>query len=273
MKHLLLAAAPALLLLLVVSVRGQDASQVNPLTDVRLDQRIGERVPLDLIYRDEHSEPVKLEGFFGAVPVILIPVYYRCPMLCTQVLNALVRTMRQISLSAPNDFQVVIVSIDPREEPVLAAEKKMHYLDQYDRPGANDGWHFLTGSEDQIRALTDAIGFHYVYDAKQDQYAHPAAITIVSADGKINRYILGLDFSARDMRLALVDTAEGRIGSVVDQILLRCYHYDPSTGRYGFAIMTSLRVAAAITVFTMLGGIVFLARRYRQAPALGEMQA
>jgi protein SCO1/2 len=248
----------------------QPQSVAAALAGVDVLQRLGEKVPLDVHFLDESGKDVLLSQFTGDVPVVLVPVYYRCPMLCTQVLNALVRTLKRIPLEPWRDFHVVVFSIDPRERPSLAAQKKLHYLDRYDQPGASAGWHFLTGEEQEVRRLADAVGFQYTYVAAHDVYNHPAAIILLTKDGTINRYLLGLDFSPRDLRLALVETAEGRIGSLADSILLRCYRYDPASGRYGLAIMTAVRIGGGLTVAGLVGTIVILGRKHRRDSELSR---
>lgn len=258
-------------LIATLSIAAPAAAQsFAPASDgVGLEQRLSARIPLDLPFTDESGRPVVLGAYFQEQPVVLVPVYYSCPMLCTQVLNALLRTLRQVRLDAGTHFQVIVFSIDPREQPPLAAQKKLQYLRQYDRAGADRGWHFLTSSETSIAALTEAIGFRFQYVPARDEYAHPAAIVLLSKDGMINRYILGLDFSARDLRLALVETADGKLGTFVDRILLRCFSYDAASGRYGWAIMAAVRLGGGFTLAGLIGGIVLMERRARARAAAG----
>jgi protein SCO1/2 len=226
------------------------------LRDVGVTQRLNEQVPLDLRFRDESGNEVRLGDYFGDKPVILTLVYYECPMLCTLVLNGLVSSLRALSFDVGEQFSIVTVSFDPKETPALAAEKKRTYLDEYRRPGAADGWHFLTGDAEAIAALTRAVGFEYRYDAERDEYAHAAAIEVLTPAGKIARYFYGVEYAPRDLRFALIEATEERIGSAVDELLLYCYHYDPSTGRYSAAVMNFVRLGGALTVIG-IGAFVF----------------
>ncbi len=237
-----------------------------PLRDVGIDQRLNEQVPLDLVFRDETGRRVQLGEYFGKKPVVLSLVYYQCPMLCTLVLNGLLRSLRAISFDAGNQFNVVTVSFDPRETPRLAAEKKKLYLEMYRRPRAEQGWHFLTGDEPSIQALARAVGFRYVYDPKLGQFAHASGIMVLTPQGRMARYLYGLEYSARELRLGLVEASAGKIGSPVDQVLLFCFHYDPFTGKYGMVIMNVIRAAGLATVLA-LG--TFMALMFRQEKRRG----
>ena len=199
---------------------------------VGFDQRLNEQVPLDLEFTDEAGQPVKLGDYFGDKPVILVLAYYRCPMLCTLVLNGLAQGMMDVPFDVGKEFQVVTVSFDPRETPELAAAKKKTYIERYGRPGAAAGWHFLTGSAASIKKLTRAVGFRYAYDARLDQFAHASGIMVLTPAGKISRYFYDVKYSGRDLRLGLVEASENKIGSPVDQILLYCFHYDPTEGSH-----------------------------------------
>ncbi|HEX4004315.1 MAG TPA: SCO family protein [Candidatus Acidoferrales bacterium] len=223
------------------------------LKQVRIDQKLDDSIPLNLTFRDEHDKTVELAQYFGSKPVILTLVYYSCPMLCTQVLNGLDRSMENIPLTIGKDFNVVTVSIDPTERPVLAEAKQELYTGMYRRPGAAQGWHFLTGDEPQIKALADAVGFHYAYDPDSKQYAHAAAIMLLTPNGRISRYFYGVTYPERDLRLGLVDASSGRIGSHLDAAMLYCYHYDPHTGKYGLLISHVIQVSGALTI--LIGGI------------------
>jgi protein SCO1 len=218
------------------------------LREVGIDQRLSERLPLDLPFRDEEGRDVRLGEYFGRRPVVLALVYYECPMLCTQVLNGLVRALTVLSFDVGREFDVVAVSFDPTEGPGLARAKKQSYLERYGRPGTAAGWHFLTGVPESIDRLTKAVGFRYVYDRKRDQFAHGAAITILTPSGLISRYFYGIEYAPRDLRLGLVEASANRMGSIADQILLLCYHYDPSTGRYGFVALTLVRIGGILTI-------------------------
>jgi protein SCO1/2 len=234
------------------------------LRDVGIDQKLDERIPLDLPFTDETGRDVTLGQYFGARPVVLALVYYECPMLCTQVLNGLTGSIEALAFDAGREFEVVVVSFDAGETPALAAEKKATYLKRYGRPETGGGWHFLTGRQSSIDGLAQSIGFRYAYDAKLDQFAHPAAITIATADGRVSKYLYGITFAPRDLRLALVEAANGEIGTAVDQALLFCYHYDPETGKYGFAIMNLIRVAGVLTLVVMGASIFISLRRERR---------
>jgi protein SCO1/2 len=222
------------------------------LKDVGIDQRLNERVPLDLEFKDEAGKTVELRQYFGRKPVVLSLVYYECPMLCTMVLNGMLRSLRALKLDAGRDFEILTVSFNPKETPALAAAKKQTYLERYGRPAAAEGWHFLTGDEDNILKLTEAVGFRYKYDAERDQYVHASGIMVVTPDGRLARYLYGIEYSARDLRLSLVEASAGRIGSPVDKILLYCFHYDPSTGKYSLLIMNVIRAAGTVTVLAIV---------------------
>ena len=244
------------------------AAGVRPqlLRDVGLDQKLGSALPLDLTFRDEHGQSVALRQFFGQKPVVLTLVYYQCPMLCTEVLNGLLRGTKELSLEIGNDFAIVTVSIDPAERPILANVKHELYTGLYGRRGAAQGWHFLTGDEAQIKALAQAVGFRYAYDSASGQFAHPSGIMLLTPDGKLARYFYGISYPSRDLRLGLVEASQEKIGSPVDQILLFCYHYDPATGKYGLLISRVIKAAAALTVFSLGLVIAILFRRENYGP-------
>jgi len=223
------------------------------LKQVSVDQKLNGSIPLNLAFRDEHGKPVELGQYFGSKPVILTLVYFNCPMLCTQVLNALDRSMENIPPTIGKDFNVVTVSIDPTDRPVFAEAKQELYTGMYGRPGAANGWHFLTGDEPQIKSLTAAVGFHYAYDPDSKQYAHPAVIMLLTPDGRISRYFYGVTYPERDLRLGLDEASSGKIGSPVDQALLYCYHYDAHTGKYGLLISRVIQLSGALTV--LVGGV------------------
>jgi protein SCO1/2 len=234
------------------------------LENVGIDQKMNEPVPLDLVFRDEAGKEVRLGEYFGKKPVILSLVYFKCPMLCTLVLNGLVRSLRATSFDAGREFEVVTVSFDPRDTPETAATMKRVYMNEYRRPGAEQGWHFLTGDEEAIKRLTEAVGFRYKYDPESGQFAHASGIMVLTPKGRVAQYFYGLEYSARDLRLSLVESAENRIGSTVDQVLLYCFRYDPAKGRYGLAIMKTLRVASVGTVLGLGALIVSLVYRGRK---------
>jgi protein SCO1/2 len=228
---------------------------------VGIDQKLGAALPLDLPFRDDQGRDVRLGDCFGGKPVVLALVYYECPMLCTLVLNGLVSGLDVVSLTAGSDFDVVAVSIDPDETPGLAAAKKREYVARYGRAGSDRGWHFLTGSEAAIRDLAAAAGFRYRYDAATGQYAHAAGIMVATPEGKLARYFYGVEYPPRDLRLGLVEASAGRIGTVVDQLLLFCYQYDPATGTYGAAAFGLLRAGGALTVLALGAYLAAMWRR------------
>jgi len=225
------------------------------LRDVRIDQKLDQQLPLDLVFRDENGQTVKLGQYFGRKPVVLALVYYDCPMLCTQVLNGMVTSFRVLPFQIGKEFDVVTVSFDPRETSALATTKKnvyVNYLPERMHAGAKEGWHFLTGDAASIAQLTDAVGFRYHYDEATKQFAHASAITVTTPEGKLSRYFYGIDYSARDLRLGLIESAQNKIGTPVDQLLLYCYHYDPATGKYGAAVMKIMRIAGVATVIAIV---------------------
>ncbi len=228
--------------------------------DIRIDQRLGDSIPLELTFKNERGEAVDLGQYVGDKPVILSLVYYECPTLCNQVLNSMLRALNVLTFDIGTQFEVVTVSIDPNEKPSLAAAKKAEYLKNYRGDNAALGWHFLTGEQDQITELAEAVGFNYRYDEASEQYLHASAIMVLTPDGKLARYFYGIDYPPRDLRWGLVEAANGAIGSPVDQLLLFCYSYDPMTGKYGLFIRNSLRVAGIATV-VMLGSFIFVMLR------------
>ena len=240
-----------------------NGTRPEALRNVAFDQRLNEQVPLDLVFRDENGRTVKLLEYFGKKPVILMFMYYECPHLCPLVLNGLVRSLKALSFTVGTEFSVLSVSIDPDEGPQLAAAKKREYLPRYDRPGAELGWHFLTGEETSIKRLTEAVGFRYAYDPKTDQYAHASGVIILTPRGVISRYFYDIEYSPRDMRLALIEASANKIGSPIDQLLLFCYQYDPLTGKYNLVIMNVLRLAGFATVLGLAAFVLVMLRRER----------
>jgi protein SCO1 len=232
------------------------------LSDVTIDQKLNTQIPLDLAFRDEAGNSVKLEKYFQpGKPVLLNFVYYECPMLCTEVLNGMTSMLRVVKFDPGKDFEVVTVSFDPRETPQLAAAKKKTYLQRYGRPGSEQGWHFLTGDKDSIAKLTNAVGFHYKWDARMQQFAHATAIMVATPEGKLSHYFYGVEYSPKDVRLALVEASNEKIGNPVDAVLLYCYHYDPRTGKYGAVITNVLRLAGAATVLILGSFLIVMFRR------------
>lgn len=240
------------------------------LSDVRIEQKLDQQLPLDLVFRDEKGQSVKLGQYFGRKPVVLAFVYYDCPMLCTQVLNGMVTSFRVLPFQIGKEYEVVTVSFDPRETSALAASKKqvyVNYLPERMHSGATEGWHFLTGDQQSIAQLTDAVGFRYHYDEATKQFAHASAIMVATPRGKLSRYYYGIDYSARDLRLGLIESSENKIGSPVDQLLLYCYHYDPASGKYGAAVMKIVRIAGVFTVLSII--TMLLALKARSPKTLG----
>jgi protein SCO1/2 len=234
------------------------------LKKVGIDQRLNEQVPLDLRFRDESGREVTLAEYFRkGKPVVITLVYYECPMLCNQVLNGAVGAFQGLSFTAGKEFEVVTVSFDEREGPELAARKKETYLRRYRREGAEAGWHFLTGDKASVEALARAVGFRYVWDEQSQQFAHASALMVATPAGRLSHYFYGIDYAPTDLRLALVEASEGKVGSPVDALLLYCYHYDPVAGRFA-PVMGVLRAAGVLTVFGVVALLVFLARKTRR---------
>jgi protein SCO1/2 len=260
-----------------VSLLGQQAPKLQPgenvpnrrpsiLDGVGLDQRLNSQVPLDLAFLDESGQPVQLKQYFGAKPVILTLVYFQCPMLCSQVQSGLAGALNGIvRFNVGRDFNVVIVSFDPRDTPKDAAENKKTYISRYRRAGAEQGWHFLTGRKDQIDALAQAVGFRYAWDPDAQQFAHPSAIMVLTPDGRLAQYYYGIEYPPKDIQLGLIEASRGKIGTLLDQVVLLCYHYDPRQGRYGAAIFNILRISAGATVLLLGGYMVIMFRRDRLA--------
>ena len=235
-----------------------------PLREIGFDQNLNQHVPLDTELKDETGRTVRLGNYFGSRPVVLAFVYFDCPMLCTQVLSAMTTALDMLSLDAGTDFDVVAVSFDPRETPAQAVARKTITLERYNHPAAT-GWHFLTGEPSAIERLTKAAGFRYVWDEETQQFAHPTGIIVLTPDGRVARYLFGIEYGPRDLRLALVEASEGKVGSAVDSLLLYCYHYDPMTGRYGFLVLRALRIAGAATALALGSFVWVMVRRERRS--------
>ncbi|HWF93117.1 MAG TPA: SCO family protein [Terriglobales bacterium] len=227
------------------------------LKHVGIEQHLDEQVPLNLAFKDETGKNVQLGDYFGKRPVILSLVYYRCPMLCGQLLEGLESALRVIDFDPGKQFDVITVSFDPSDTPAIAAAKKAEIMARYKRSGAAGGWHFLTGPQASIDALTKAVGFEYEYNQKTDQFAHATAIMVLTPGGKLTQYYYGIDFPPKDLRLGLIQASKNKIGTVVDQVLLYCYHYDPDAGRYSALIGRVLQVAGGLTVL-VLGGFILV---------------
>jgi protein SCO1/2 len=235
------------------------------LKEVGFDQRLDEPLPLDLTFVDETGKSVTLGDCFGRRPVVLALAYFECPMLCTQVLNGLASSMKGMNLDAGDDFDVITVSFDPEDKPGVAAARRDVVLQRYGRPVGETGWRFLTGDPEAIRRLTEAVGFRYVYDPKSDQFAHASGVVVLTRGGRISRYLFGVEYAPRDLRLALVEASENRIGNLVDQVMLFCYHYDPEAGKYGAVAIGSLRVGGALTLLALGTFFFFMLRRERKS--------
>lgn len=236
------------------------------LNGVGIDQKLNEQLPLDLTLKNENGESVKLGDYFGKKPVVLSLVYYQCPMLCNQILNGMVTAFRVMSFAPGKEFEVVTISFDPRETPELAAAKKKTYVDYFPedkRAAAAAGWHFLTADEASIERITKAVGFRYHWDEATNQFAHASAVYVATPQGRLARYFYGIEYAPRDLRLGLIEAAENKIGSPVDQLLLYCFHYDPATGKYGAAVMNLMRVGGVITVIALVALLFGLRRRSR----------
>src|SRR5882672_875306 len=241
------------------------SERLPTLKTVGVDQRLDQQVPLDLQFRDETGRSVRLGDYFGKRPIILNLAYYGCTMLCGEVQSGIIGSLRALQFNPSTDFDIVTVSFDPKETPEQAAAKKKSLLLRYHRPGAEQGWHFLTGDQRNIEALTKSVGFDYQYDPALNQWAHAAAIMVLTPQGKISKYFYGVEFAPKDLRFGLIEASENKIGTVVDQLLLYCYHYNPATGKYGAVIMNVLRLAGAATVL-ILGGFVLI--MFRRDPSL-----
>lgn len=239
------------------------------LTNVGIEQHLDGQVPADLAFVDDTGRAVKLGDYFGKKPLVLNLVYYTCPMLCGEALAGLSASMKMVKFDVGNEFEVVTVSFNPKETPEIAAAKKKEYLERYGRPHAAAGWHFLTGQAESINALTKAVGFQYQYDESKNQYAHATAIMVLTPQGRISRYFYGVDFPPKDLRMGLVEASQGKIGNAVDQVLLYCYHYDPTAGKYGAVVSNMLKIGAAITIVFLGGLILILLRLERVAPRSG----
>ena len=243
---------------------GTPSSTLPPaLREIGFDQNLDRPVPLDITFRNEAGGAVRLGDYFGKRPVVLVFAYYDCPMLCTQVINGLSSALDVLSLDPGKDFEIVTVSFNPRDTPATARTKKAVYLGRYKHAGADGGWHFLTGDQPSIDRLTGAAGFRYVWDEPTKQFAHPSGVMVLTPDGRLARYLFGIEYSPRDLRFAIIEASAGKVGSPADALLLYCYHYDPMTGRYGFVVMRALRIAGAATVLALGAFIIVMIRGER----------
>ena len=236
------------------------------LREVGFDQNLNAQIPLDTQFYDESGKQVRLQQFFASgKPVVLALVYFQCPMLCSEVLAGLTSSLSALRLDAGKDFQVLAVSFDPKDTPESAAAKKQNYLQRYRRPGTDDGWHFLTGDAPSIRMLTDAVGFHYAWDEKNKQFAHVAGIVVLTPEGKVSRYFYGVEYAPRDLKFGLIDASSNKIGSLVDQALLFCYHYDPTVGKYTPLVIRMVRAGGLLTLLVLGSFIGFWVRQERKS--------
>jgi len=257
----------ALLVLLVASgparAATEPAADVRPpaLREVGIDQRLGESLPLDAPFHDDHGRAVTLGDYFGRKPVVLVMTYFECPMLCTLVLNGLAQTLKTMNFEPGKEFDVVAVSFDPNDTPERAAKKKAAYVAEYGREATADGWHFLTGDEAAIARVATAVGFRYKWVPEEKQFAHAAAIMIATPEGRLAHYFYGIDYAGRDLRLGLIEAADHKIGSVVDTLLLFCYRYDPATGKYGAIVLNLVRIGGVTTVLAIGAFMTVMFRR------------
>lgn len=252
----------------------QKPSDVAPpvLKEVGVDQKLGDQVPLDVPFYDENGREVTLRDYMGEKPVILSLVYYGCPMLCGQILNGLTGSLRMLSMDPGKDFKVVTISFDPREKPELASEKKTNYLKQYKHPDAAANWHWLTGPAESSKAVADAVGFRYTWDEKFEQYAHGSAIMVLTPEGKVSRYFYGIMYSPKDMRLGLTEASSGRVGGLAEQIMLFCYHYDATQGKYTMLTFRLIQVGGLITLLALGSFLFIMFRRDYRASRLPKVQ-
>jgi protein SCO1 len=261
--------ALALVALAPFTLRAQQPASAQPalLRGVGISQQMNQQVPANLVFRDEAGNSVRLADYFGKKPIVLSLVYFGCLSMCTEVLNGELRALRNIPLALGKDYEAVTVSFDPKDSPTEAVVKKRIYTGLYGRPGASAGWHFLTGDQTSIAALTDAVGFRYTYDQPSGQFAHATAIMILTPQGQVARYFYGVQYPSRDVRLGLVEASQGKIGSPTDAALLFCYHYDPLTGKYGLLVANVLRIAGGLTILVLGVFLWLMFRRERHPPS------
>ena len=239
------------------------------LRDVTFKQRLNELLPLDAAFTDEQGRPVTLGQYFGTRPVVLAFVYYQCPMLCTQVMNGLSSALKVMPFTAGTDFDVVLISFDPRDTPAIAAEKERAHLEYWSAEQDAPAWHLLSGDEATIRRVTAAAGFTYQWDERTGQFAHVSGVLVATPEGRLSRYFYGVEYSPKELRLALVESGEGRVGSAIDELLLYCFHYDPESGRYGLLVMNLVRLGGVLTIL-FIGGFILLMRRRESRPPQGR---
>ncbi|MBV9644293.1 MAG: SCO family protein [Verrucomicrobia bacterium] len=255
----------ALCFLAVLSSAVAQNPQAELTAKAGLNQQLNAQVPLNLPFRDEHGTAVRLGNYFGLNPLVLVLAYYQCPNLCTLVLNALLQTAQDLQFDVGKQYQILIVSIDPHESPALAAAKKQIYIQRYGRPGTEDGWHFLTGDEAAVRQLAQSIGYRFVYDPQTRQFAHPSVITVLTPVGKVSRYFAGIEYPPNEVRLALVEASNSHIGSLTDQLFLLCFHYNPTSGKYGLVVTRVIQFGGLSTVLVLGTLITLMIRRESSA--------
>lgn len=268
MKKVLLFALFVLCSLFIFDLSAQTLDSSTPpaaVEGIGIEQRLNEQIPLDLNFLDATGQRVQLRDYFGEKPVILSLVYYECPMLCSMILNGLLRSLHTLSFDVGDQFNIITVSFDPKETTKLAMGKKKSYLSKYGRRDAENGWHFLTGDESSIQQLTEAVGFNYKYDPETNQFVHASGIMVLTPQGRLSRYFYGVEYSPNDLKFGLMEAANDKIGSVVDQLLLYCYHYDPTTGKYGMVIMNVIRILGTATVLVLVAFMLVMFRRDRKA--------
>ncbi|MBV8516942.1 MAG: SCO family protein [Acidobacteria bacterium] len=255
-------ACAALLLVAAVAASAQTSSTPARLPgNVSIAQKLGSRIPLQLMFRDETGGVVHLDSYFHHdKPVLLQFVYYSCPMLCPMVLEGTTSALTELKFDINKQFDVITVSMDPRDKPAAAMQFKEKYLRRYGRLESAPGWHFLTGNESSIKALADSVGFQFAYDGQRDQFAHGAALMVLTPEGVTSRYFYGFEYKPRDLRLAITEASAGKVGGFTEQLLLLCYHYDPAVGKYSRDAMTFARAGGVATV-AFLGGFIFLMLR------------
>ena len=254
----------SLLLAATVALRC-DAQYARPkiTIGVGIDQKLNSPVPLDLLFRDESGQLVPLRTYFGDKPVVIDMVYFGCTSLCPKTIYEAVTSLKRVALEPGSDYNAVVVSFDPNDTPAIAAKEKAQYASEFGRPSYNAGWHFLTGSQESITKLANALGFHYRWDEPTKQFVHAGGIMVATPDGKLSRYFYGIQYAPPDLRMALVDASQHKIGSPVDYFLLFCFHYDATQGKYTLAIFNLLKVAGILTLLTLAGLIYFLMRNDR----------
>ena len=245
---------------------GQSSNGLPPaLANVGFDPQLNAQIPMDEPFVDEYGQSATLREYSGRKPVVLAFVYFTCPMLCNQVEQALVGTLKMISFNPGTDYEVVFLSFDPNDKPGEALKKKHEALSRFARPTTDPGWHFLTGSREPIDAVTKAANFRFSYDPQAKLFGHASGILLLTPDGRISRYFFGVEYPPSNVRLGLVDASAGKIGTPVDHLLLFCYQYDPTKARYSATILTVIRMGGVVTLLCMAIGFVIFRRREHYA--------